>query len=182
MKKLIIALIFTGSLFCSNTAHAQIDIKFSPTTDLSQFVFSGASYGVIENKKILKVTVEEGKNWAAIFYRPAGGMSLGSDKFFVIKSSKKSHQLKIASSNTSGYKDGKSVKCSESEFFITTYRLADFKPQNPLTEGESFSSLSLHANGLTGGDIVMIEWVKSFPNETSALQYVKTVEKVDAQF
>ena len=177
MKKLIIATIFLGSLFCSTTAKAQIDIKFSPTTDLSKF-----SCGVLENNKMLKVTVSQGNSWAAIYYRPAGGMSLGSDKFIVVKSNIKIHSLKIATDNASGNSNGRLVKCGESEFYIHTYRLADFAPKNPLGEGESFSSLSLHASNLTGGDNILLEWVKSFPDEASALQYVKTVEKVDAKF
>jgi len=183
MKKLIIATIFLGSLFYSTTTYAQIDIKFSPTTDLSQYIYSGTTEGVIENKKSLKVIVLEGKDWSAIFYKPVGGISFGSDQFVVVKSSKKRCQLKVTSDTDSyGFGEGKWVKSADGESYIHTYRLSDLKPQNPVTTGVYCKNVQFGTFGLMGGDVVLLEWVKSFPDEASAIQYVKTVEKLDAKF
>lgn len=183
MKKLIITTFILGSLFCATTAHAQIDIKFSPTTDLSQFIYTGTTDGVLENKKLLKVAVLDGKNWSNIVYQPVGGVSLGSDNFIVIKSSKAKYSFKVRTdADVHAYSDGKSFKCADGEFYIHTYKVSELKPANSFTSGVHCKNVQLGTNGVMGGDVVLLEWVKSFPDEASAIEYVKKMEKVDAKF
>jgi hypothetical protein len=183
MKKQIITTFFMGGLFFSTSSIAQVDFKFTATTDLSQYDYSGTNKGVIENNKLLSVTVKNECNWSNILYKGSNGFKFGSDNFVVVKSSKPKYQLVL---KTNGgvhlYCESKSVKAYEGDFYIHTYKLSNLTPQNVIASDMTFESMQLKAHGLKGGDVVLLEWAKSFPDETTAKKYVKTLEKVDVTF
>lgn len=185
MKKIRLFILLAVTLFIAENAGAQVNFDFNSQEDLDMWKGAQCDLSLVDGSLQLAVT---GDFWAVASYEPEEGITWDFDAYPIcaVKIQKKYGDLFLKLKTDDGdYKlsagisagDGiKVLKCTNSDALIHIFMFEDYNADEATKDAfvgtRTFGNLQLANEYVDKGNNIQFDWIKSFTDAESALEYI----------